>query len=157
MFSFFKRKKIETEANLDVRKESVEVIAAKAYLNKTHPTLLKRGSMDLAARGEFNFIGASKNGEYTRYHFCEGYDQRIIFVVLCEEERDKIIQLFREKMRKQYPNITGTFMYLDSMKGMFIGEEVKHRFFLNHFRRVAFMSDDGEIHLPIVLRDEDMD
>ena len=134
MFSFFKKKKVETQANPNVRKESVEVIAAEAYLNKTHQTLLKRGSTDFASRGEFNFIGTSQNGEYTRYHFCEGNDQRIIFVVLCEEERNKSIQMFKEEMRKQYPNITGTFMYLDSMKGMFIGEEVKHRFFLDHLQ-----------------------
>ena len=49
------------------------------------------------------------------------------------------------------------FRYKDSMKGMFIGEEVRHRFFTNRGREVAFMSDDGRIEIWHVLQDEDMD
>ncbi len=49
------------------------------------------------------------------------------------------------------------FRYKDSMKGMFIGEEVRHRFFTNRCRKVAFMTDDGRIEIWHVLQDEDMD
>ena len=152
MFSSI-RKAIE-RVRLGVPREDEE--AARRYLDRTHPTLIKRGSPVLCAHEEFKFQGTSQNGEYIRYHFSEGTDKRIIYVVLCDEEREKIIQLFDEKMRNG-KECDVDFRYKDSMRGMFIGEEVRHRFFSKMGRRVAFMSDDGRIEIWHVLQDEDMD
>lgn len=150
---FWLRKKKKTNAQSKVREDSPEVIAAKEYLDRTHPTLTGRGSAIAGICGNepFNFLGCSKNGEYTRYHFCEGLDKRIIYIVLCDEEREKIIQLFKERNT----NCNVEFRYKDSLKGMFVGENVRHRFF--HSGIVAFMSDDGEITFPNIIHSEDMD
>ena len=150
--SWFRKK---TNAQPEVRKESLEVIAAREYLDKTHPTLTGRDSAiaRLGGHAPFNYLGCSKNGKYTRYHFCEGLDGRIIYIVLSNEEREKIIQLFKEKTAGSGEE----FIYKDSLKGMFMGEKVRHRFFSSCREQVAFMSDDGEIWVPPILHDEDMD
>lgn len=151
MFSFFRRK--------NPRHESSEIVAAREYLNRTHQTLAPRDSdiSILLGHGPFNYLGSSRNGEYTRYYFCEGSDKRIIYVVLCDEEREKVIKLFWEKMRERTNDYKNEFIYKDSLKGMFVGEEVKHRFFSNRGTAVGFMSDDGEITFGTVLEMEDMD
>ncbi len=158
MYFLFSKKK-KTNANKKVRKNSPEVIAAKEYLDRTHPTLNGRDSNSAAICGNypFNYIGCSQKGEYIRYHFCEGMDKRIIYIVLSNEEREKIIQLFTEKMKQKVKNYEGEFIYKDSLKGMFVGEEVKHRFFSKFHKDVAFMSDDGNIEFPPILESEDMD
>ena len=60
-------------------------------------------------------------------------------------------------MKENFDDYDGEFVYKDSMKGMFIGEEIKHRFFSNRRRAIAFMSDDGDIDFPPILESEDMD
>lgn len=147
---FWFRKKKKTKAHPKVRKESPEIIAAREYLNKMHPTLLPR---DGSWNQPFNYIESSQNGEYTRYHFCEGLDKRIIYIVLSNKEREGIIQLFKGKTA----DCGEEFIYKDSLKGMFVGENVQHRFFSSHSEKVAFMSDNGEIWLPPILHSEDMD
>ena len=141
-----------------LRKDSPEVIAAKEYLDKTHPTLIGRDSniSHLCGNYPFYYIENSQSGKYTRYHFCQGNDKRIIYIVLCDEEREKIIQLFAEKMKEKYPFYNHDFIYTDSLKGMFIGDNIRHRFFSSHTNMTAFMTDEGDIWLPIILRDEDM-
>lgn len=150
---FRKKKKPNTQPK--VRKESPEVIAAREYLHKTHPTLTGRDSpiAGLCGHEPFNYLGCSKNGEYTRYHFCKGLNKRVIYIVLSNKEREKIIQLFKKKTGE---NGNG-FIYKDSLKGMFVGENVQHRFFSSGRKRVAFMSDNGEISVPPILHSEDMD
>lgn len=154
MFLFGKRKK--TNAQPKVRKDSPEIIAAREYLERMHPTLLPR---DGGWNKPFNCIGISQNGQYTRYHFCEGLDKRIIYIVLQNEEREKVIQVFEEKVKEQVPNCKKEFIYKDSLKGMFIGEEVKHRFYTTGTGRrlLAFMSDDGNIQFPPIIESENMD
>lgn len=157
MFLFHKKK--DTNAKQNVREYSPEVIAAREYLEKTHPTLIGRDSAIAVICGNapFKYLGCSQNGLYTRYHFCEGADERIIYNVLCDEEREKIIRLFNDTMKEKMENYNEEFTYKDSLKGMFVGEEVKHRFFSNSSKEVAFMSDNGEINFPTILQDEDMD
>lgn len=140
-------------------KNSPEVTAAKEYLNKTHPTLLPRESSiaGLVGHQPFYYVGCSKKDSYTRYHFCEGSDDRIIYIVLCDEEREKIIKLFTDKMKEMAQNYQGEFIYKDSLKGMFVGKDVKHRFYSNRRRAIALMSDDGEINFPPILEGEDME
>ena len=157
MFPFKKRK--NTNASPNTREDSPAVIAAREYLDKTHPTLTGRDS-DIAAlcgNEPFKYLGCSQNGEYTRYHFCKGSDERIIYIVLCNEEREKVIKLFTDKMKEMVKNYQEEFIYKDSLKGMFVGENVKHRFFSNRRNAVAFMTEDGEIDFPPILESEDMD
>lgn len=152
LFSFLKKKK--TKAQPEVREEDrPEVIAAREYLDRTHPTLLGRTSemAHFCGNYPFNYLESSQNGEYTRYHFCEGSDKRIIYIVLCDAEREKMIQLFKEKTA----DCDEEFTYKDSLKGMFVGEEVRHRFFSRD--TVAFMSDDGDIWGLPILHSVDMD
>ena len=157
MFLFKKKK--NTNVSPKIRKDSPEIIAAREYLDKTHPTLTGRDSAIAAICGNkpFKYLGCSRNGEYTRYHFCEGSDERIIYIVLCDEEREKIIALFKDVMKEKVENYDGEFIYKDSLTGMFVGEEVKHRFFSSRSGVVAFMSEDGNIRFPTILQDEDMD
>lgn len=157
MFLFRKKKSSNASSSSKVRKDSPEVTAAKEYLNKTHPTLLPRKSGDPFAHPPFNYVGCSQKGSYTRYHFCEGCDDRIIYIVLCDEEREKIIQLFTDKMKKMEKNYQEEFVYKESLKGMFIGENVKHHFSSNRRRALAAMSDDGKIDFLPILESEDMD
>lgn len=157
MFWPFKKKNPTVTSK--TRKYTPEVIAAKNYLDMTHPTLLPRNSSMASIVGHppFNYVGSSKKDSYTRYHFYEGCDSRLTYIVLCAEEREKIIELFNEKMKENFDDYDGEFVYKDSMKGMFIGEEIKHRFFSNRRRAIAFMSDDGDIDFPPILESEDMD
>lgn len=138
-------------------RENSKKIAAKNYLNKTHPTLLPRESGSLFAHPPFNYVGCSKKDSYTRYHFIEGSDNRIIYIVLCDEEREKIIQLFTDKMKEMEENYQKEFIYKDSLQGMFVGKDVKHRFFSERRKAIAFMSDYGEIEFMPILESEDMD
>lgn len=157
MLWFLKKK--NSNVSLKPRKDTPEVIAAKEYLDMTHPTLLPRNSnmAGLVGHPPFNYVGSSKKDSYTRYHFYEGCDSRITYIVLCDEEREKIIELFNEKMKENFDNYDGEFIYKDSLKGMFVGEDIKHRFFSNCRRAIAFMSDDGNIDFPPILEGEDMD
>jgi len=157
MFLFRKKKSSNASSSPKVREDSPEITAAKEYLNKTHPTLIPRESRNICARPAFKYVGCSQKDSYTRYHFSEGTDTRIIYIVLCDEERDKIIKLFNDKMKEMVENYQEEFIYNDSLKGMFVGENIKHRFFSNRRRAVAFMSDDGNINFPPILESEDMD
>ena len=129
MFSFFKKKKTENvELKSKGRKETPEVVNARKLLEAAHPTLLPRNGSamsGLCGCEPFNYLGSSKHGEYTRYHFCEGLDKRIIYIIPCMEEIGKLIQLFGEKM----PKDKDEFRYVESAKGMFIGETVQHHFY----------------------------
>ena len=157
MFLFKKKK--NTDARQKVRENSPEVVAAREYLDKTHPTLTGRDSpiATMCGHKPFNYLECSKNGEYTRYHFCEGSDKRIIYIVLCDEERKKMIQLFNDTMKENVEYYEGEFIYKDSLKGMFVGEEVKHCFFSCCRNEVAFMSDDGDVEFSPILQSEDME
>lgn len=157
MFLFHKKKRIKSIQNKEVRKDSPEVIAAKEYLTKTHPTLLPREANSLIARPPFNYIGCSKKDSYTRYHFTEGSDTRTTYIVLSDDEREKIIAFFTDKMKERLSNYQGEFIYQDTLKGMFVGNNDTHRFFSDKYHAVAFMTDDGNIKFPPVLESEDLD
>ena len=157
MFSFFKKKKTENvETKSKGRKETPEVVNARKLLEAAHPTLLPRDGSALAGLcgcEPFNYLGSSRHGEYTRYHFCEGLDKRIIYIIPCMEEIEKLIQLFGEKM----PKDKDEFGYVESAKGMFIGETVQHCFYSSKYRAWAHMDDDGNIAIPTILDGEDME
>ena len=157
MCFFRKKKKTEkVESKSKGRKETPEVVNARKLLEAAHPTLLPRdGSAmsGLCGCEPFNYLGSSQHGEYTRYHFCEGLDKRIIYIIPCKEEIEKLIQLFREKM----PEDKDEFGYVESAKGMFIGETVRHRFYSPKYKAWAHMDDDGNIAIPPILNGEDMD
>ena len=157
MLFFLKRKKTEkAELEQKGQKETREVVNARKLLETAHPTLLPRGGSAisrLCGCDSFNYLGTSQHGEYTRYHFCEGGDKRIIYIIPCEEEIKKIIQLFGEKI----PKDKDEFAYVESAKGMFIGETVRHRFYSTKYRAWAHMDDDGNISIPPILNSEDMD
>lgn len=153
MWFFRKKKKTEeVEFKTKGRKETPEVENARKLLEVAHPTLLPRDG-SLWGRKPFNYLGSSRHGEYTRYHFCEGLDKRIIYIIPCKEEIEKIIQLFGEKM----PKDKDEFTYVESAKGMFIGETVRHRFYSSKYKAWAHMDDDGNIAIPPILNSEDMD
>ena len=143
---FFHRK----ETTQEVRPDSPEVLKAKEYLESTRPKLIGKDSpiANLCGNYPFTYVGCSQNGEYTRYHFCEGTNKKIIYVVLSDEEKEKIIQLFSEKMKKLIKNDNETFTYTDSLKGMFVDEEINHRFYSIHHKTFVFMSDFGNIWFP---------
>lgn len=153
MWFFRKKKKTEeVESKVKGRKETPEVENARKLLEAAHPTLLPRDG-SLWGREPFNYLGSSQHGEYTRYHFCEGLDKRIIYIIPCKEEIEKIIQLFGEKM----PKDKDEFAYVESAKGMFIGENVRHRFYSSKYKAWAHMDDEGNIAIPPILNSEDMD
>lgn len=151
---FFRKKKKteEVESKAKGRKETPEVVNARKLLEAAHPTLLPRDG-SLWGRKPFNYLGSSQHGEYTRYHFCEGLDDRIIYIIPCKEEIEKIIQLFGEKM----PKDKDEFSYVESAQGMFIGETVQHRFYSSKYKAWAHMDDDGNIAIPPILNGEDME
>lgn len=151
---FFRKKKKteEVETKTKGRKETPEVENARKLLEAAHPTLLPRDS-SLVGRKPFNYLGSSQYGEYTRYYFCEGINKRIIYIIPCKEEIEKIIQLFGEKM----PKDKDEFSYVESAKGMFIGENVRHRFYSSKYKAWAHMDDDGNIAIPPILNSEDME
>ena len=157
MFLSKKHKKINVNSSFEIRENSPEIAKALEYLNKTHPTLIPRESGNLFARPPFKYIGCLKKDSYTRYHFSEGTDTRIIYIVLCDEERNQVIKLFNDKIREMIENYQEDFIYKDTLKGMFIGEKDTHRFFSNQHHAVAFMTDDGNISFPPILESEEMD
>ena len=157
MCFFRKKKKTEkVESKSKARKETPEVVNARKLLEAAHPTLLPRDGSALSGLcgcEPFNYLGSSQHGEYTRYHFCEGVNKRIIYIIPCKEEIEKLIQLFGEKM----PKDKDEFGYVESAKGMFIGETVQHRFYSPKYKAWAHMDDDGNIAIPTILNGEDMD
>lgn len=157
MCFFRKKKKTEkVESKLKCREETLEVINARKLLEAAHPTLLPRdGSTISGLCGcyPFNYLGSSQHGEYTRYHFCEGFESRIIYIIPCKEEIEKLIQLFGEKI----PKDKDEFRYIESAKGMFIGETVQHRFYSVRYRAWAHMDDEGNISFPTILNGEDIE
>ena len=155
---FFKKKKKteKVESKPKSRKETPEVANARKLLEAAHPTLLPRDGSALSGLcgcEPFNYLGSSQHGKYTRYHFCEGVNKRIIYIIPCKEEIEKLIQLFGEKM----PKDKDEFGYVESAKGMFIGETVQHRFYSPKYKAWAHMDDDGNIAIPTILSGEDMD
>ena len=149
-----RQKQKSTDINRKVHKNSPEVRKARAYLEKLYPALQKKSI--LKRNFTFNFIEATKNGEYVRYHFREGNDCRLTFIVLSDKEIEKVSQLFKEKFKEKVDNVED-FTYIGSLKGIFIGYDCKHRFLCESSRLLAFMSDDGEIDFPYILEPEDMD
>ena len=156
MCLFCKKNKRQDDKNLNrkVKKSSPEVRKARKYLEKLYPELPRKIIFEKDTT--FNFIEACLYGEYIRYHFCEGKNDRIVFIVLSDEELEKVIQLFNEKLKEKVKNV-GDFKYMGSLKGMFVGNECKHRFLCDNSKLLAFMSDDGDIDFPYILESEDMD
>ncbi len=152
MFNFFKKK--NSTVIKKIRKENSEIAIARQYLEKMNPTLLPR---DGRWNQPFNYIESSQYAGYTRYHFCEGIDKRIIYIALCEEEREKVSLLFNKKMSEAGAGNDNEFVYRDSLRGMFVGKEIRHRFVSTRRNAIAFMSDTGEINIPSILSSEDMD
>lgn len=156
MFFFKKKKNEKVESKFKGRKKTPEVVNARKLLEAAHPTSLPRDGSAmsrLCGCEPFNYLGSYQHGEYTRYHFCEGLDKRIIYIIPCMREIEKLIQLFGEKM----PKDKDEFGYVESAKGMFIGETVQHRFYSSKYKAWAHMDDDGNIVIPTILNGEDME
>lgn len=138
-------------------RSSPAVARAKQYLEELYPSLVSKYSskVNLCGIYPFNYKGISQEKGYVRYLFIEGTDERITYVVLTDEERENIIQLFTNKMKEKNKEYNNSFIYKGSLKGMFVGEEPKHRFYCPNCKTWAFMSDEGEISFPCILRDKE--
>ena len=140
MFGLFKKKK--ENAKKEVR-ESPEIAKARKYLESTHPT-----HSFLYGEQPFHYIETSEKDEFKRYHFYQGLDKRLIYVVLSDEERNEITNVFKEKMGDSYA-------YQDTI---ILGNGIQHRFYRPKAfnTSITFMTDDGEIWGGNFAMDEDM-
>ena len=140
MFGFFKRKNKNAKGNAkkEVR-ESPEIAKARKYLESVY------------GKKVFNYVKTSEKGAFKRYHFLEGYDDRLIYVVLSDKERNDIIKAFKEKMGDSYA-------YKDTILSSMTGNVIQHRFYRpkSSNTSITFMNDDGEIWGGNFAMDEDM-
>lgn len=91
MFGFFKmrNKNANDNAKKEVR-ESPEIAKARKYLESVY------------GERAFHYMETSEEEAYKRYHFYQGPDKRLIYVVLSDEERNEITKAFKEKMGDSY-------------------------------------------------------
>lgn len=113
-----------------------EILKAKSYIESIYAS---KNSFLHHKNGHFKYIGKSKNGQYTRYHFRKGNDTNIIYVVLSEKERNKIKKIFQSGMGNNYK-------YRDSIISYSTGIDVQHRFYNKNNDKLdpVLMSDSGE-------------
>lgn len=140
MFGFFKRKNknVNDNAKKEVR-ESPEIAKARKYLESVY------------GERAFHYMETSEKGAYKRYHFYQGLDKRLIYVVLSDEERKEITKAFKEKMGDSYA-------YQDTILSSMTGGVIQHRFYRPKAfnTSITFMTDDGEIWGGNFAMDEDM-
>lgn len=116
---------------------SPEVLKAKAYIESIHAS--RNVFLHHNPNDAFRYIGSSKNGQNTRYHFQKGVDANTIYVVLSDKERNKIKRKFQTEMGNNYN-------YEDSIITPSTGFEVQHRFYKKNSdsQDVVLMSDSGK-------------
>lgn len=140
MFGFFKKKNknVNDNAKKEVR-ESPEIVKARKYLESVY------------GERAFHYMETSEKGAYKRYHFYQGLDERLIYVVLSDEERNEITKAFKEKMGDSYA-------YQDTILSSMTGNVIQHRFYRPKAfnTSITFMTDDGEIWGGNFAMDEDM-
>lgn len=149
MFAFLKRKSGCTQ---NTGCESREIAKARKFLESTHRTYFP---MDEYWTGDgtrpFHYVETSQKGDFKRYHFYQGIDERLIYVVLSDKERNEITKVFRDKMGYSYA-------YKDSISTK--GSGIQHRFYRpnSHNTSITFMDDDtGKIWGGHFAMDEDME
>lgn len=148
MFSSLKKKNRDVDGNVKEKvRESPEIVKARKYLESIHST-------HSVLRGEqpFHYMETSEKGNFKRYHFYQGLDKRIIYVVLSDEERSEITKSFKEKMGDSYA-------YQDTILSSMIGNVIQHRFYQPEAfnTSITFMTDDGKIWGGNFAMDIDMD
>lgn len=128
MFKFFKTK----ERNIDPKLNN-DIDNALAYLIKSHEGLN-------TGNGEFVYVNIVEYNGFIRFLFRKEDDNNLLYVVLSEQERNKIIRTFHQEMGKNYA-------YIDSVLSKELGQTVQHRFYVpNSFdTSFTFMSDNGHI------------
>ncbi len=144
MFRFFKKKRHSSE---EKARESPEVVKARRYLEKLHLSYSLLGQIE-----PFHYIQTSEKGSFKRYHFYQGDDKRLVYVVLSDEERNEILKMFKEKMGEK----GDSYAYQDTI---LMGEnEFQHRFYRPKAfnTSITFMTDDGEIWGGNFAMDEDL-
>ena len=147
MFRFFKRKTKDVNDNAKKKvRESPEIAKARKYLESIHST-----HSFLHGEQPFHYMETSEKGAFKRYHFYQGLDKRLIYVVLSDEERKEIIKAFTEHMGASYA-------YKDTILCCMTGNVIQHRFYRpnSYNTSITFMTDDGEIWGGNFAMDEDM-
>ena len=127
-----------------------EVIKARESLEKSHSGLLQ--NHDKTER-TFIHIGGSMYDGHERYHFFLNGNKKIIYIAISDEEREKVVQLFTEKIDKH----ADSYSYIDTTRGMIADQKVYHRFYSEQHRMFAYMPDEGNIKFITFLESEDMD
>lgn len=147
MFGFFKKKNGDVDANAKKKvRESPEIAKARKYLESIHST-----HSFLHGEQPFYYIETSEKGGFKRYHFYQGLDKRLIYVVLSDQERNEITKAFKEKMGDSYA-------YKDTILSSMTGDVIQHRFYRpgSFNTSITFMTDEGEIWGGNFAMDEDM-
>lgn len=124
-------------------RERLKIAKSRKYLESTHSTY---NVFD--GEQPFHYIETSKKGSFKRYHFYQGLNKTLIYVVLSNKERKKIIRYFKEKMGDSYE-------YKDTIV---MGGVIQHRFYRpqDYNTSITFMIDDGEIWGGNFAMDEEM-
>ena len=133
LFKEKKRKKIV--------RVNAEIAKAQNYLNKIHPV-----SRIFYGREPYHYMHTSNSGRYVRYHFYKGFDKRLEYIVLSEEERNQKEKQFAEKMGSGYA-------YLDTIFSDIYGDDVQHRFVGSKGER-AYMTDNGTIGEGFMMKED---
>lgn len=135
----------------NVRYDSLEeVIKAREFLEENHSGLLQN---DDKTKRTFIYIGGSIYEGHKRYHFFLNGNKKIIYIAISAEEREKVIELFKEKVE----SYADSYTYIDSAIGMIPNQKVYHRFYSEKLRMFAYMPDEGNIQIIPFLESEDMD
>lgn len=137
MFLFKKQKKHTTT----IVRENAEITKAKNYLFRTHPV-----STLFFGREPYHYHSTSHKGKYTRYNFYKGFDNTFIYIVLSDEERMEVEQIFKDKMG-------GDFIYQDTVFCDVLGDVVQHRFYIPNGSR-AYMTDTGVVGEGYLKKDD---
>ena len=124
--------KKEKDRKKQITRVNAEIDKAKNYLYKTHPV-----SRFFYGREPYHYVNTTYNGRYARYHFYKGYDKRLEYIVLSEEERKQKQQEFEQQMGKGYE-------YVDTIFSDIFGDDIQHRFISKNGER-AYLTDRGTV------------
>lgn len=122
-------------------RENAEIAKAKSYLYKIHPV-----SRLVYGREPYHYLNTSYKGKFVRYNFYKGWDKRLTYIVLSDEERIQTEKQFVEKVGRGYA-------YLDTIFSDIYGDDVQHRFVGSKGER-AYMTDNGTIGEGFMMKED---
>ena len=140
MFLLKKQKKHEKA----IVRENAEIVKARNYLYCIHPV-----NKLFYGREPYHYLSTTHKGKYTRYNFYKGFDKRLIYIVLSDDERMEVEKTFKDRMGEGY-------VYHDTIFSDILCDVAQHRFYIPNAsgENRAYMTDEGLIGEGYLRKDD---